>query len=206
MDFIRLVADAGAYTQNAFTRKRARWPVFIISKYLVYPLFLGYIVEIYRGKMPSASDDPYEFIQDEPHWFSLFLNGIRLLIIKILYTMPIIVTLGPILITFFFGDGDALTTMASDVYGIPEAVLITMGMLVGLFIFLYTFIIGINLPIGLIRFSRTGSMREAFRFGAIIGDIGKIGRLRYIFSTLFIITGLEPLSMRWHRCRSSAGF
>lgn len=38
----------------------------------------------------------------------------------------------------------------------------------------------ILLPIGLIRFSRTGLVAEAFRFGLVLTAISKIGWLRYL--------------------------
>lgn len=192
MDFDRLLINSFFYTKDAFLGKRSRWILFIISKYLLYPLFLGYLVEIYRGKMPSKSDNPYEFIENEPVFGALFFNGLKLFIIKLIYTVPIAIIAAPLLITLIFGDEDALSTIVSGTGIVPEEVLFAFGFVTGLAIIVYTFLIGINLPIALIRFSRTGLMREAFRFFDIQKIIGEIGRLNYILALfiLAIIIGL----------------
>lgn len=192
VDFDRLLINSFMYTKDAFLGKQSRWILFIISTYLLYPLFLGYMVEIYRGKMPSRSDNPYEFIDDEPLFGALFINGLKLFVIKIIYTVPIAIIAAPLLITLIFGDEDALSRIVSGTGIIPEEILIAFGFVTGLAIVVYTFLIGINLPIALVRYSRTGLMREAFRFFEIQKIIGKIGHLNYIISLflLAIIIGL----------------
>ncbi|GAA5262476.1 DUF4013 domain-containing protein [Methanocalculus sp. MC3] len=192
MDFDRLLINSFLYTKDAFLGKQSRWILFIISKYLLYPIFLGYMVEIYRGKMPSRTDNPYEFIDDEPVFGALFFNGLKLFVIKLIYTVPIAIIAAPLLITLIFGDEDALSGLVSGTGIVPEEVLFAFGFLTGLAIVIYTFLIGINLPIALVRFSRTGLMREAFRFFEIQKIIGHIGRLNYIIALflLAIIIGL----------------
>lgn len=142
--------------------------------------------------MPSRSENPYEFIEDEPVFGALFFNGLKLLIIKLIYTVPIAVIAAPLLITLIFGDEDTLSQIISGTGIVPEEVLLAFGFITGLAIVVYTFLIGINLPLALVRFSRTGLMREAFRFFEIQKIIGKIGRLNYIIALflLAIIIGL----------------
>jgi hypothetical protein len=61
------------------------------------------------------------------------------------------------------------------------------GMLVGVLIMLVVAIItGLLAKIGIIRFARTGSMGEAFNFGAILETIGKIGWLNYIVALIIL--------------------
>lgn len=47
-------------------------------------------------------------------------------------------------------------------------------------------ITGLLAKIGIIRFARTGSMGEAFNFGAILETIGKIGWLNYIVALIIL--------------------
>ena len=62
--------------------------------------------------------------------------------------------------------------------------------ILGLLVFLILAIItGLLATIGIVRFARTGSMGEAFNFGAILATIGKIGWGTYIIAliVLFIV-------------------
>ena len=62
------------------------------------------------------------------------------------------------------------------------------GFLIGIVIlYIVAFIIALFEAIGIIRFARTGSMGEAFNFGAILATIGKIGWLSYIVALILMI-------------------
>jgi hypothetical protein len=80
--------------------------------------------------------------------------------------------------------GAAVTSYAMN----PAAMIGIMGgMLVGfLLFFIVAFITGLLATIGVIRFARTGSMGEAFNFGAILETIGKIGWVNYIIALIII--------------------
>ena len=196
VNFIRLITNAGQYTKDAFIGKTAGWPLFIISKYLLYPLFLGYMVEIYRGKMPSTSENPYEFIEGEELWGGLFFNGIKALVIKILYATPIALIIGPVIILYLFGDTNPVDLIGSGMFGLSEETTLAIGTIGSLFVFLYTIILAFSLPVGLIRFARRGNFFEAFKMVDILGHIGKIGRVNYFLAIVLlivIISGAEYL-------------
>jgi len=52
--------------------------------------------------------------------------------------------------------------------------------------FYFELIIGLIATIGIIRFARTGSMGDAFNFGAILATMGKIGWINYILALIFM--------------------
>jgi len=187
VNIIRLITVAGLYTKDAFIGKMAGWPLFIISKYLLYPLFLGYMVEIYRGKIPSSSENPYEFIEGEELWGGLFFNGIKALIIKILYATPIALIIGPFIILYVFGDSNPVDLIGSGMFGLSEETTLAIGAVASLFVFFYTIIIAFSLPIGLIRFARTGNFFDAFKIVDILGHIGRIGRIKYFLAIVLLI-------------------
>lgn len=196
MKFIRLITGAGRYTKDAFLGKRAGWPLFIISKYLLYPLFLGYMVEIYRGKKPSVSGNPYEFIEGEELWGGLFFNGMKALVIKILYATPIALIIGPFIILYLFGDTNPVDVIGSGIFGLSEETTLAIGTAASLFVLLYTIIIAFSLPVGLIRFARTGNFIEAFKMMDILEYVGRIGRVNYFLAIvllIMILSGAEYL-------------
>jgi hypothetical protein len=60
---------------------------------------------------------------------------------------------------------------------------ILIGLVICIIVALIT---GLLATIGIIRFARTGSMGEAFNFGAILETIRKIGWLNYILALLLL--------------------
>ena len=199
MTIISLITDAGVYTKEAFLEKKTRLPFFIILLYFIYPLFLGYIVEIYRGKLSSQSDNPFEFVNGVKTLGRLLYDGIRAFIIQILYATPLALVIGPIVATFIFGESDPVDTVGSGIFGLPDQTIIFIGVLAGIFIFLYTILIAFSLPIGLARFAHTGKMLDALRFLSIFRHINRIGWINYLLSIailLLIIAGTEYLLMQ----------
>jgi len=199
MQIVSLITDAGVYTKEAFLEKKTRLPFFIILLYFIYPLFLGYIVEIYRGKLSSQSDNPFEFVNGVKTLGRLLYDGIRAFIIQILYATPLALVIGPIVATFIFGESDPVDTVGSGIFGLPDQTIIFIGVLAGIFIFLYTILIAFSLPIGLARFAHTGKMLDALRFLSIFRHINRIGWINYLLSIailLLIIAGTEYLLMQ----------
>jgi len=76
----------------------------------------------------------------------------------------------------------------ADTAAVNQIVIGALGtFMLGLLVFIIlAIIIGIISSIGIIRFARTGSMGEAFNFGAITATIGKIGWINYIIALIIM--------------------
>jgi hypothetical protein len=142
-----------------------KWILLIIST-IIFPLIYGYVMRIYKGTTPAPELE---------NWGGLFIDGIKLLIVGIVYFIPVFI------VAALVGVGSALTAMA----GGDMAALGTMG--IGMLVLLIlTIIIALIVPIAYIRFSRMESFGEAFNFSAIFGHIGKIGWVDYIIAIIIL--------------------
>ncbi len=175
MDFGNMVGEAFAYAKDGLWEKWSKWFLLLVATILLALPLMGYMLKILRGEKPAPE------VQD---WGTLFVDGIKYLIIAIIYALPLIVimavAMAPVL----------TAAMTRNV----NAAMASMGtFLVGLLIFIIVaIIIALVEMFGMIRFARTGSMGEAFNFSAIFGTIGKIGWVNYIIALIimFIILGI----------------
>jgi hypothetical protein len=174
------------YAKDGLVGKWEQWILLIISC-IIFPLFMGYTMRIYRGANPAPALDD---------WGNMFIDGIKLLIVGVIYALPIIfldiVLMGS---TFLALLSSVKTTQGAMYMSMdPGAV---MGLLVAIFfgamiIVIVAIIIGLITATASVRFARTGSFGEAFNFGAIFAHIGKIGWMTYIIALLMlgIIVGI----------------
>ena len=111
---------------------------------------------------------------------TLFLDGIKYLIVSIIWAIPCLIVL-------FFGLGSIIFAAISE--NDPGAF---MAAITGALIYIVLFVVlaiitGLLATIGIVRFARTGSMGEAFNFGAILDTIGSIGWGSYIIALIILI-------------------
>jgi|GEM_PF-5593659 len=159
MDYGSILSDALDYTRNAVIGKWMQWLLLFIATLLLCIPLMGYTVRVFRG------DNPAPEVND---WVRLIVDGIKYLIITLIYALPsliiLFVTMGSVIIGLISGK-------------LPELSGIE-GLLFGLLIFIVVAVIcGLFGMIGIIRFARTGSMGEAFSFADIKETIAKIGWL-----------------------------
>ncbi|EJG07411.1 hypothetical protein Metli_1460 [Methanofollis liminatans DSM 4140] len=170
MDYGSMLGNAFEYAKEAVMGKWVKWILLIISS-IIFPLIMGYMMEIYRGKDPAPELE---------NWGKLFIDGIKLFIVELIYAIPLI-----LVAMIFFGGSIAL--MAG---GQGSDALMGAGigmMLIGLIIFIILAIaIGLIAIFGGIRFARTDSFGEAFNIRAIMAHIGSIGWLDYIIALIII--------------------
>src|SRR5208283_3182685 len=212
MDYENMLRDAFAYTKEGVFQKTKRWVLLIVATLILTIPLLGYIAKILRAEKPAPE------IQN---WGTLFVDGIKMLIVEIIYFIPIIIIwiigmflLGPHT-TGSYGTNPygsyvasysaamprhtphptvspTLSPLAYPTVNLYAAAYPTAGMagagILGLLNLVFGIIIGILLPIALVRFARSGSFGDAFNFKAILAYIGKIGWLSYILA--LIIGGL----------------
>jgi hypothetical protein len=175
----KTIDGAYFYAKDGLFGKWQKWILLIISC-IIFPLFMGYMMRIYRGTDPAPELD---------EWGSMFIDGLKLFVVELIYALPVIfldfVLLGSASIAFF----STLKTSTSVGYIDPNAM---MGLLLGIFfgsliIVIVAVIIGLISAMAVIRFARTNSFSEAFNFSEIFSHIGKIGWMTYIVALLMLV-------------------
>jgi hypothetical protein len=169
MDYGSMLGDSFAYAKDAVIGKWMQWLLLVIATILLLIPLMGYTVRVLRGDRPAPE------VND---WGSLIIDGIKYLIISIIYALPA-------LIIMFATMGTVLVALASG--NTAEIIAGLGGMVLGIILFLIVAIIcGLFGTIGLIRFARTGSIGEAFNFAEIKETIGKIGWVSYIIALVIM--------------------
>ncbi len=160
---------------------------FIIA-ILLGAFYQGFLLKILRGDNP---------LPEVANFGMLFADGIKYMIIEIIYMIPVIIVLAAVAgaaILAAISKGIAPHNLAAALLG-PALV----GVLIA---FILAIILGLLTVIGVIRFARTGKMGEAFNFSAILSTISKIGWGSYILALIVLavilviiygILGLIPI-------------
>jgi hypothetical protein len=168
MDIGKALNDSLEYAKDAVWGKWVRWLLLIIST-IIFPLILGYELEVYRGKKPAP---------EPADWGKLFIDGIKLFIIQLIYAIPVL-----IVAVIFIGTGVILAMGGSPGAALAAIGTIAVGVILTLIV---AIIVGLFEATGVVRFARMGQMGEAFNFNAILAQIGKIGWGSYILSLIVV--------------------
>jgi hypothetical protein len=180
MEYGKMLSGSIDYAIEAVWKRWARWILLVVSA-VIFPLILGYVMEIYRGREPAP---------ELRHWGRLFIDGLKLIVAWIIYMLPVIavisITVGLAIIAAM---GTAGTVAGFDeIFRYPDLFLpILTGFLTGLFIaILLAIFISLVATIGVIRMARTERLGEAFNFRAILSIIRKIGWGRYVLALIIL--------------------
>ena len=169
MDFGNMIGDSFEYAKEAVVGKWNQWLMLIIATILLGIPLAGYSLKVLRGEKPAP---------EVTDWGTLFIDGIKYIIISIIWAIPA-------MIVFFLAVGvSVLGAMSGD----PTAAMAAVGgMMIGMLVFFVVLLITLLFElIGIVRFARTGSIGEAFNFGAILATIGKIGWGSYIIALIVL--------------------
>lgn len=169
MEYGSMVGDSFEYAKEAVVGKWNKWVMLIIATILLGLPLMGYILKVLRGEKPAPE------VED---WGTLFIDGIKFLIVEIIWMIPIMIVWAILIGVGFAGamTGDETAAMAA-----------VGTMMVGiLVVFILAIIIGLFAMIGVVRFARTGSIGEAFNFSAILATISKIGWVPYIIAIVVL--------------------
>jgi len=165
MDYGNMLSDSLDYTKDAIWGKWGRWILLVIST-IIFPLIMGYAVRIYSGVKPAP----------EPgNWVGMFIDGLKLWIIGIIYAIPIFVILAIFMVPVFVAGSNGDPMLALGSLGIGLIVMLIVGLIITLIS-----------AIGVIRFAEKDSMGQAFAFGAILEHIGRIGWGSYIIALIVL--------------------
>jgi hypothetical protein len=169
MNFDLMLTESYEYTKEALWGKWEKWVLLIISA-IIFPLLLGYIMEVMRGKKPAPVLE---------NWGKLFVDGLKLFVVEIIYAIPVI-----ILLLILIG-----VSVFTFVTGNPRLYFASIGgFAIGIIIIvIVAILIGLVANMGYVRLSRTGSMGEAFNFQAIFDHVAKIGWGNYFISLVVLV-------------------
>jgi len=178
MDYLRLLSDSFDYTKEALWGRWVRWLLLLIAT-ILFPFIYGYSVRIMSGEKPAP----------EPQgWIGLFIDGIKVIIISLVYTIPIILLAAISLLAYLVPVSSTTTPAGTSSGGLlsPELGLALVLAILALFI-VATIVAGILATFGTVRFARTGTMGDAFRIRTLRDHIGRIGWLD-VFIALVVLT------------------
>ena len=181
----RVIDGSIIYAKEGLLGKWDKWILLIVSC-IIFPLFMGYTMRIYRGANPAPALDD---------WGGMFIDGIKLLIVGFIYSLPVIILDIALMGSTFLATLSSVKPSSSGgLYMDPGAI---MGLLLAIFvgatiIVIVAIIIGLITATATVRFARTSSFSEAFNFEAIFAHIGKIGWMTYIIALIMlgIIVGI----------------
>lgn len=188
MDYSSMLSDSFQYAKDCVWGNARRWLLLLVSM-IIFPFILGYCVRIYRGERPAPELE---------QWGSLFVDGLKLFVIELIYAAPVILLIIIAFLPFFStlisagfiteGTGTMTETQAEQFFAAHPEILSSLGIMLVLIIVavILAIIIGIFSFIGAIRFARTGSIAEGFNFSAILGTIRKIGWINYLLALIII--------------------
>lgn len=167
MDYGNMLGDSFSYAKDAVWGKWVQWILLVIST-IIFPLILGYMVRVYSGVKPAP---------EMGNWVGTFIDGIKLLIISIIYSIPIFIVMAIFFIPALMvvgNGGDPMLALGS--MGLGLLLMVIVGILISLIA-----------TIGMIRFAQKDSMGQAFAFGAILEHIGRIGWGSYIIAIIVLV-------------------
>lgn len=179
MDYGSLISGSFRYTKDALWGEWWRWVLLIILSLVqaftlfLVPLYNGYIVRVLSGRTPAPEVDG---------WGRLFVDGWKWNIITLIYLIPVI------LVLIFFGGAAVVSAIAARGLDNPDAwapavAAAISGILVAAVVW---FIISFIALFAVVRFAHTGSLGQAFNFGAIFSHIGRIGWGSWIVAVIIL--------------------
>jgi len=124
MDYTRLLGDSFDYTKEALWGRWTRWLLLLIST-IIFPLIYGYSVRVMSGTKPAPEPEG---------WIGLFIDGIKLIVISLVYTIPVFLLAAVSLLAYFIPV--SMTTIpgtgTSSGLGPETGILVLLAMLLTL--------------------------------------------------------------------------
>ncbi|MBA7481720.1 hypothetical protein ES707_17194 [subsurface metagenome] len=180
MDYGSLISGSFGYTKDALWGKWGRWVLLVILSLIqtftlfLVPLASGYIVRVLAGRRPAPDVDG---------WGRLFVDGWKWNIIALIYMIPVILFLA------YFGGLAVISAIAAQGAGNPDVWAPALAAAISgiLLAALVWVIISFVSLFAVVRFAHTGSLGQAFNFGAIFSHIGRIGWGSWILAVIVLV-------------------
>lgn len=177
MDIGLAIRDSIDYTKESVWQQWKRWILLTIMT-IIFPLIMGYTLEIYRGKTPPP--------EVENLW-KLFVNGLKFLVAICVYFIPVLI----VTIVSFMAIGMSIFSKVAsggefqiNLHDLAPYIFPIIGS--SLLVFILGIITTLISTIGIIRMARTESFMEAYNFSAILETIRGIGWGSYLLATVVL--------------------
>lgn len=185
MGIIEILKNSFGFATEALVGKWGRWILLIIGSF-IFPLIMGYNYRVMKGgTQPPDSDN----------LFGMFIDGIKLFIINLIYMIiPMIIGLILLIMSGGFEILSMVGTEPANMNAETHSLIGQLGISFLIFI-IVSLIFGLIEIIGMVRFARTGRMGAAFEIGEIIAKIGSIGWGTYIIALIILIIVLVVIDL-----------
>lgn len=168
MDLGALFMDAARYTKGTFWG-RGKDALMLLVSVVIFPLFCGYLVQVLRGENPAP---PVKWS------IGMFLDGIKLCLIGVLYAIPVcvafVVLVGSVAFLYVTDGVSAIEPYLTEIIG-GALIVFVLYILTGLFV-----------NLAMIRFARERRLFAAFSFGEIWRCIDRIGLWQYVAAVVLV--------------------
>lgn len=177
-----ILSDGSEYVREGLVEKWQKWIMLIVLMIVqgitmsIIPLMNGYMVRVYGNEGKRSAPEVDDFMR-------LFIDGWKLNLVIILYMIPAII-IALILGVFSIAPIVAGFMSSGRIDELAGILLGSIGLLVAGLVFA---IITLIMYMGLVHFSRTGSMMDAFSVGEIVRRISDgVGWGTYIVMWIII--------------------
>jgi Protein of unknown function (DUF4013) len=186
-----ICGDSARFVRDAIWGRWKVWGILIIYS-VIFPLILGYMMEIFRGvkSPPDVSDRK-----------KLFDDGLKYFAVQVIYSIPVLIVFFILFLLLVMPDlthSYNLTYMrssgpafSSGAYLASPPILMKIMILGAVFYYLLSLVV----TIGIIRTSRSDIFEDAFDFGAIRARIAGIGWGSYLVALVIpsLVQGLAAV-------------
>jgi Protein of unknown function (DUF4013) len=187
MDIGEIVNDAIRYPSSDWKKVIIFGILFILS-FLIIPLFLviGYMFRIIKASIAGSDELP-----DFDEWGEMFIDGLKVFVVQIVYMIPALIILGISFVSIFASIGtlNAMQTAGTVASPLAAFSLFSGAAFAGIFIAgIYAIIVGLIVYMAIAYMAYyDGELGAAFRFREILDWIAAIGWVDYIIWYIVVI-------------------
>lgn len=175
------LTDSFGYTNNGLIGHWKRWFILIIGS-IIFPITYGYSVRVMEGKEPAPELGSI---------VSLFIDGLKLFVIQVIYLIiPVLVLVftSVLAVVMTFPDSGMLELQLESSQNPFILFEIFPGLIGSVALFLILAFIALFYgSMGMVMFSRTKRMGDAFSLRELTARIKRIGVLPYILAVIVIV-------------------